>query len=135
MSAEATRALIERYFEAFNASDYTAMEELLHDDVVHDINQGSREIGSDAFRRFNGQMARYYRETLRDIEVMVAPGGGRAAAEFTVDGTYVETASGMPPANGQSYALNAGIFFEIDDEKITRVTTYYNVEAWKAQVS
>lgn len=135
MSAEATRTLIERYFEAFNAVDYATMEGLLDEDVVHDINQGKREIGRDAFRQFNGQMSRYYRETLRDIEIMIAPGGGRAAAEFTVDGTYLETAPGMPPANGQSYALNAGIFFEVDDEKITRVTTYYNVEAWKAQIA
>ena len=135
MSHSETRALIERYFAAFNASDYDAMEALLHEDVAHDINQGGREIGREAFRLFNAQMARHYDETLRDIEIMVSESGVRAAAEFTVDGRYNETAKGLPPASGQAYSLSAGIFFEIDDGQISRVTTCYNLKDWIAQVS
>ncbi|WP_306119587.1 MULTISPECIES: ketosteroid isomerase-related protein [unclassified Roseitalea] len=135
MSADETRALIERYFQAFNASDYDAMEALLHEDVAHDINQGGREIGRDAFRRFNAEMARHYDETLRDIEIMVSQGGNRAAAEFTVDGRYMATAEGLPPADGQHYSIPAGIFFDIDDGRISRVTTYYNLGQWIAQIS
>ncbi|MEO1701234.1 MAG: ketosteroid isomerase-related protein [Pseudomonadota bacterium] len=135
MSADATAQLLKAYFDAFNASDHTAMEALLDEDVVHDINQGGREIGRDAFRRFNGTMSRYYRETLRDVEIMVSPGGNRAAAEFTVEGIYLETAPGLPEASGQKYVIPAGIFFDIEDGRISRVTTYYNVEAWKAQVA
>jgi steroid delta-isomerase-like uncharacterized protein len=66
---------------------------------------------------------------------MVAEGGGRAAAEFTVRGTYLATAEGLPEAKGQTYTLPAGIFFDIDDGRISRVTTYYNLEDWIAQVS
>jgi steroid delta-isomerase-like uncharacterized protein len=135
LSQNETRALIERYFDAFNASDYESMADLLHEDVAHDINQGGREIGRDAFRRFNAMMSRHYRETLRDIEIMVSESGVRAAAEFTVDGTYVATADGLPPASGQGYSLPAGIFFEVDDGRISRVTTYYNHKDWIAQVS
>ncbi|MBO6639406.1 MAG: nuclear transport factor 2 family protein [Roseitalea sp.] len=135
MSQDETRALIKRYFDAFNASDYEAMADLLHEDVAHDINQGGREIGREAFRRFNAMMSKHYRETLRDIEIMVAESGVRAAAEFTVDGTYVATADGLPPANGQAYSLPAGIFFEVDDGRISRVTTCYNLKDWIAQVS
>lgn len=135
MSQKETRALIERYFDAFNVSDHEAMADLLHEDVAHDINQGEREIGRDAFRRFNAMMSKHYRETLRDIEIMVSDSGIRAAAEFTVDGTYVATADGLPPANGQAYSLPAGIFFEVDDGRISRVTTYYNLKDWIAQVS
>lgn len=135
MSQAETRTLIERYFDAFNASDYDAMEALLHEDVAHDINQGAREIGRDAFRRFNAMMSKHYREHLRDIEIMVSQSGVRAAAEFTVDGEYIATAEGMPPATGQNYSLPAGIFFEVDDGRISRVTTYYNVAEWISQVS
>lgn len=135
MSQSDTRALIERYFQAFNSSDYDAMEALLHEDVAHDINQGGRQIGRAAFRQFNAQMARHYDENLRDIEIMVSTSGVRAAAEFTVDGRYNETADGLPPASGQAYSLPAGIFFEIDDGAISRVTTYYNLTDWIAQVS
>ncbi|MEO1747785.1 MAG: ketosteroid isomerase-related protein [Pseudomonadota bacterium] len=135
MSADATYKLVQNYVNAFNASDYDTMEALLYEDVVHDINQGGREIGREAFRNFNASMARHYRETLRDIEIMVSTSGNRAAAEFTVDGTYLETAPNLPEARGQKYAISAGIFFDVDDGKISRVTTYYNVEAWKAQVA
>ena len=130
-----TRALIERYLQALNAGDSDAMLACLHEDVVHDINQGERQIGKEKFRWFNAKMNRHYDERFADIAVMVAPGGVRAAAEFTVHGKYLATAEGMPPANGQSYSLPAGIFFEIDDGMISRVTAYYNLADLMAQVS
>ena len=129
-----TRALVRRYLDAFNTSDFDAMEATLHEDVAHDVNQGEREIGRDAFRRFNMTMARHYDEQLSDIVVMVDEHGGRAAAEFTVRGVYRETAEGLPPARDQSYSLPAGIFFEVEDGAITRVSTYYNLAEWKRQV-
>ena len=129
-----TRALVRRYLEAFNASDFDAMEATLHEDVAHDVNQGEREIGREAFRRFNMEMARHYDERLSDIAVMVDEHGTRAAAEFTVRGIYRETADDMPPASDQSYAVPAGIFFAVDDDRITRVSTYYNLADWKRQV-
>ena len=135
MAETETRALIERYLAAFNAGDSDAMLDCLHDDVAHDINQGGREIGKEKFRWFNAGMTRHYEERLADIVVMVAPGGVRAAAEFTVHGKYLATAEGLPAANGQSYTLPAGIFFEVDDGLISRVTTYYNLQDWIAQVS
>lgn len=129
-----TRALVRRYLDAFNTSDFDAMEATLHEDVAHDVNQGERQIGRDAFRRFNMEMARHYDEKLADVVVMVDEHGGRAAAEFTVRGTYRETVKGLPPARDQSYSLPAGIFFEAEDDAITRVSTYYNLEEWKRQV-
>lgn len=134
MAEAETRALIERYLAAFNAGDSDAMLACLADDVAHDVNQGGREIGKEKFRWFNAEMARHYRERLSDIAVMVAEGGVRAAAEFTVHGEYLSTAEGLPPANGQTYTLPAGIFFEVDDGLISRVTTYYNLTDWIAQV-
>ena len=61
--------------------------------------------------------------------------GARAAAEFNVHGTYKATDSGLPEAKGQTYVLPAGTFFAIRDGKIARVTTYYNLTDWIAQVS
>ena len=107
----------------------------LDEDVAHDVNQGGREIGKDKFRWFLGMMDRHYKEELSDVLVMADAGGVRAAAEFTVRGTYLATAEGLPEAKGQTYSLPAGIFFDIDDGLITRVTTYYNLADWTAQVS
>ncbi|MEF2552477.1 ketosteroid isomerase-related protein [Aurantimonas sp. A2-1-M11] len=127
-------ALIERYLAAFNASDWSTMLDCLHEDVAHDLNEGGREIGRAAFRHFLAMMARHYRETLADIVIMTVDNAGRAAAEYTVRGEYLATADGLPEAKGQRYAVPAGQFFEIDDGKITRVTTYYNLQAWIAAV-
>ncbi|MDP2733040.1 MAG: ketosteroid isomerase-related protein [Hoeflea sp.] len=134
MSRDDTAALIRRYLEAFNAKNWDAMLDCLSDDVIHDINQGGREIGKEKFRWFNAKMSRHYDEELGDIAIMVDDGGNRAAAEFTVRGTYLSTDEGLPEANGQRYSLPAGIFFEIDDGLISRVTMSYNLPGWIAQV-
>nr|WP_258571143.1 ketosteroid isomerase-related protein [Flavimaribacter sediminis] len=129
-----TETLIRQYFDAFNSKDSEAMLALLHEDVVHDINQGGREIGKEKFRWFLATMNRHYSEQLSDIVIMTSSAEGRAAAEFTVRGNYQATADGLPAARGQSYSIAAGQFFEIDQGLITRVTTYYNLEEWIAQV-
>ena len=133
MTAEA-HDLIARYYAAFNARDMETFLSLLTEDIVHDINQGERETGKAAFAAFMERMNRHYREQLTDITVIVAPGGARAAAEFTVLGEYLSTDEGLPPANGQTYQLNAGAFFEIRDRKVARITNYYNLQDWIRQV-
>lgn len=135
MSEAQTVALVRRYYEAFNRGDIEAMLACLADDVAHDVNQGPRRSGKDAFRAFCGHMSRCYREKLEDIVVMATPDGRRAAAEFNVDGTYVATDEGLPEAKGQSYVLPAGTFFAIEGGRIARVTTYYNLTDWLVQVT
>lgn len=126
--------LVLAYYAAFNRGDRDAMLALLSDDVAHDLNQGAREIGRDAFAAFMARMDRCYREQLRDIVVMASPDGSRAAAEYVVHGAYLTDDEGLPPANGQTYVLPGGAFFEIRDGRITRVTNYYNLQDWIAQV-
>ena len=132
---EDTIALIERYYAAFNAMDIEAILACLTDDVAHDINQGERETGKDAFRAFLGRMDHAYSEQLRDIVIMTSRDGARAAAEFMVHGVYKVADEGFPPAHGQSYVLPAGGFFDVKDGKIARVSVYYNLADWIAQVS
>jgi steroid delta-isomerase-like uncharacterized protein len=127
--------LIERYYAAFNAADMQTFESLLTDDVVHDINQGARETGKTAFHAFMQKMNGAYRERLADISVLASADGARASAEFVVHGEYLRTDEGLPPARGQKYRLPAGAFFDIRDGKIARITNYYNLPDWIAQVS
>jgi steroid delta-isomerase-like uncharacterized protein len=126
--------VIRAYYDAFNRGDRGAMLALLTEDVAHDINQGARETGRDAFARFLAHMDRCYREQLSDIVVMVSADGRRAAAEFVVSGTYLAIDEGLPPARGQTYRLPAGTFFALRDGRIARVTTCYNLKDWVAQV-
>ena len=131
----ATAQLIRRYYEAFNKGDGEAMLAFLAEDVIHDVNQGERRTGKDKFRAFNARMDHHYKEELHDIAVMVSKDGARAAAEFNVHGKYLNTDEGLPDAKGQTYVLPAGTFFAIRDGKIARVTTYYNLTDWIAQVA
>lgn len=131
---DTAHSLLQRYYNAFNAQDMDAFLELLTDDVVHDINQGRREEGKEAFAAFMAKMNRSYREQITDLVILTEPSGKRAAAEFTVLGTYLVTDEGLPPAKGQTYRLPAGAFFEIVDGKIARVSNYYNLEDWLVQV-
>ena len=125
---------IRAYYDAFNAGDMDRFLALLADDVAHDINQGGREVGKDAFRAFLQRMDRCYGEQLRGIVVMVSADGLRAGAEYVVHGEYKVTDDGLPDAQGQRYVLPGGAFFEIRDGKIARVTNYYNLGDWIAQV-
>jgi len=133
MSA-ATISLVTAYYDAFNRGDAEAMLALLTDDVAHDINQGTREVGVDAFRAFMARMNGAYQEELRDLVVMATADGARAAAEFTVHGTYLAADEGLPPAHGQTYVLPAGAFFAVRDGRIARVTNFYNLPDWLRQV-
>lgn len=134
MNREETRLLIERYYDAFNRGDMDTFLGLLAEDVVHDINQGAREVGREAFSRFMERMNRHYREELVEPVVMTSEDGSRAAAEFVVLGTYLVTDEGLPEAHGQRYRLPAGAFFEVRDGWIARVTNYYNLQEWIRQV-
>jgi steroid delta-isomerase-like uncharacterized protein len=129
-----TRSLLETYYAAFNRADWPAFLGLLTDDVIHDINQGGREIGREAFARFMQRMNTSYAEQIADIVIMPSADGRRAAVEFTVIGKYLKTDEGLPEARGQTYRLPGGAFFDIRDGKVARVTNYYNLQDWLRQV-
>lgn len=133
-SAVIAADIVNTYYAAFNQGDWEAMLDLLSDNVVHDLNQGSRERGKDAFRSFLERMNRCYAEQLRDIVVMASGDGRRAAAEYVVHGTYQADDDGLPKASGQTYVLPGGAFFDLAEGRIARVSNYYNLEDWLAQV-
>lgn len=132
MTAEAT---VRRYFDAFNRGDIDGMLAELTEDVAHHVNEGRVREGKALFAEFCAHMSRCYREELTGMVVFATPDGGRAAAEYVVNGTYLATDAGLPAARGQTYRLPAGSFFTLRDGKIARVTTYYNLADWVAQVS
>ena len=126
--------LVRNYYKAFNEKDFSLMISYLTDDVVHDINQGARYTGRNEFVNFMEDMNKYYDENLTDIVIMTNSKGERAAAEFICNGVYKTTCPGLPEARGQKYKLPVGCFFEIKNNKISRVTNYYNMNDWLDQV-
>ncbi len=126
---------IARYFDAFNSGDTAAMLDCLDDGITHHVNEGKIRLGKEKFAEFCAHMSRCYKEELTDMVIFSSPCGTRAAAEFIVNGTYLVTDEGLPEAEGQTYRLPGGSFFELKDGKISRVTTYYNLADGIAQVS
>jgi steroid delta-isomerase-like uncharacterized protein len=130
-----TEQLIKTYYDRFNAKDSEGFLALLTDDVIHEISQGGIDKGKEAFRKFLQHMDECYNERAYDIAVMVNEDGSRAGAEFMLDGTYLKQDGSLPPANGQTYTLRVGAFFEIRDGKVSRIANHYNIKDWVRQVS
>lgn len=132
MSAE---QILAAYYGAFNRGDSPAMLELLTDDVVHEPSQGAVRHGKAAFAEFLDHMNRCYKERVIDPVFLSDAEGGRAAAEFQLEGVYLQTDGDLPPARDQRYALRVGAFFELRGGRIARVSNHYNLADWLAQVS
>jgi steroid delta-isomerase-like uncharacterized protein len=135
MSRTEAEALIARYYAAFNAGDAGGMLDCVAEDVEHRVNEGGVRRGRALFAEFCSHMGVSYREQLKDLVIFANADGTRGAAEFVVHGEYLQTDPGLPEAAGQRYILPAGGFFDIRDGKIARVTTFYNLNDWIAQVS
>ena len=133
-AAESTSALLRRYYSLFNEGARDEFLSLLTDDVVHEINQGGAECGRQTFGAFMQRMDRCYRERVTDLQVFSSEDGSRAAAEFFIEGEYLTSDEGLPPATGQKYRLRVGAFCDIRDGKVARVTNYYNLQDWLQQV-
>lgn len=129
-----TVELLQNYYAAFNRADWPGFLALLTEDVIHDINQGGREQGRAAFAAFMQRMQRCYSEQIVDLSITASDDGTRAAVEFTVLGKYLNTDEGLPPAQGQTYRLLAGAFFEIRGGQVARISNYYNLQDWLRQV-
>lgn len=135
MTRAEAEALIRSYYDAFNAGDAEGMLARVTDDVEHRVNEGATRHGREAFAAFCGHMGVSYREQLEDMVVFASEDGTRGAAEFTVHGTYLQTDPGLPEAKGQTYVLPAGAFFDLRNDRIARITTFYNLADWTRQVS
>jgi len=133
-AADRATELVLAYFSARNRADHPALLALLAEDVVHDINQGEREVGRSAFATWLQATAASYREHVGDVVVMATQDGKRAAAEYVVEGEYLETAEGQPTSSGQRYRLPGGAFFAISDGHIARVSHHFNLSDLLRQV-
>lgn len=127
--------VVQNYYEAFNSRDWSTMISLVDDEIRHEPNQGTPRVGKALFTDFMKQMDESYAEELKDIVLFSSETEGRIAAEFMVHGVYKKAEEGFPEAKGQKYVLPASAFLEVKDGKISRVTTYYNLELWIQLVS
>lgn len=126
---------VKQYYNRFNQQDWEGMLSLVHPDIRHEPNQGEPRIGKEKFAEFMQQMDEAYEERLSDMTFFTEASGSGVAAEFVVNGIYKKADEGFPPARNQQYRLPAAAFLEVKDGKISRVTTYYNLQHWISLVS
>lgn len=126
---------VKQYYNYFNQQDWEGMLSLVHPEILHEPNQGEPRIGKEKFAEFMKQMDESYEEKLSDMTFFTEESGSRIAAEFVVNGVYKKADEGLPPARNQQYKLPAAAFLEVKDGKVSRVTTYYNLQLWIKLVS
>ena len=122
--------LIETYYKHFNDLQFDKMISLLDENVVHEVNEGAPQVGRETFAKFMGVMDLHYQEQVKDLHVFSTRDPQRFAAEFYIDGVYIKTQEGLPPARHQKYFIRVGAFFEVKNNMITRVTNHYNLAHW-----
>lgn len=126
---------VKQYYYSFNEKNWEGMLALLHPEVRHEPNQGEVRVGIEKFTEFMRMMDDSYEETLTDMVFFTEPTDTRVSVEFVVNGIYKKGDEGFPEAHGQKYVLPAAAFLEVTGGKISRVTTYYNLELWIKLVS
>ncbi len=127
--------IVQTYYHYFNNKNWNGMLSLLHPDIRHEANQGDVRIGLAQFEAFLDKMDECYDETLTDLVFFTSADPTRIAVEFVVNGVYKKNDDGLPPAQNQAYVLPAGAFLTVENDKITRITTYYNLTLWMELVS
>lgn len=128
--------IVKQYYTYFNERNWEGMLSLLDKQVRHEPNQSLEpRIGIEKFTAFLRHMDESYEETLTDLVFFAEPNDERVAVEFVVNGVYKKAEEGLPAAHNQTYVLPAAAFLGVKNGKITRVTTYYNLELWIKLVS
>jgi steroid delta-isomerase-like uncharacterized protein len=130
-----TLKIVKQYYAHFNNRNWQGMLSLLDPSVRHEPNQGDVRIGIALFTDFLKLMDECYEETLTDLVFFAEKSKSRVACEFTVHGIYKKGDADSPPAHNQKYVLPAAAFLEVKNDKITRITTYYNLPLWIKLVS
>ena len=100
---------------------------LVSDDVVLDCHPQHREWGLEALDALLNRCQNAFREHVFEIEIMTNVDGTRAAAEYTVLGVPIGEDSQEVEETPQSYRFSGGLFFEIRDARIARLSPLRNV--------
>lgn len=129
-----SKALIRQYYDSFNAKNWDQFISLLDDYVIHEVNQGEKEVGKNLFKKFIDRMNISYDEKIEDVIIFESDLANLFAVQYIVHGKYLKTDPGLPEACGQVYQVKGAAFFEIEEGKIKAITNYYNLTEWIDQV-
>ncbi len=119
---------------AWNANDDgSQFASLLTPDVVwEDVPNGLLIHGPEACAEYYVQQIQATPDLKTQYTGFVA--GNQAVAEWTNHGTYTGQFPGMPQGTGQPVAFRGVDIFTIDGDKLSRITTYYDLSSLHTQI-
>ena len=129
------KAISEAYYTAYNAEDIEGQIKIMADDVIYHSNSDKIRTGTQAYRKYTEGLFKEIDEKCIDIKYFVDEAQGVVTAQSRAEGKYVTSSDGLPKAKGQKYNIPVVEVFEIKSGKISKLTTYYNEDLWKTQIS
>lgn len=127
--------LIKKYYDSILSQNLPEFLGLLTLDVVHEINQGSTEIGKEKFKTFMTEQFSHGNIKIDDLIILTSADGKYATARFICSGNYSKPIEGFGPAKNQYWKIPVVSFFKINNGKISHVAVYYNKNDWMKQIS
>ena len=121
MSTEANKALVRRFFEAFNAGDLEGVAGLCAPSVVVHNSGAPDPLNLNGFRQLAGAFLAAFPGGEHTIEDMIGE-GDKVVTRVVYHGTHTGDLMGMPPT-GKQVAVSAMIIDQIANGKI--------VETWR----
>jgi len=122
--------LVKKYYEEFNKKNIEGILDLCSDNVINEPNQGENQIGKELLRNFFKISWSHFKEDVYDLDILCNQDGSNVATEYTVRGTYFNTKENLFPATNQKYDITCTTLFKFKDNKISKITRYYNTKKW-----
>jgi steroid delta-isomerase-like uncharacterized protein len=121
MSTDANKAIIQRFFEAFNTGDLDGVAALCAPHVVVHNSGAPDPLNLDGFRQLAGAFLAAFPSGEHTIEDMIGE-GDKVVTRVVYHGTHTGDLMGMPPT-GKQVAVSAMIIDKLANGKI--------VETWR----
>lgn len=135
VAADKNKAVAVAYYEAYNAKSIDGQLSLMTDGVIYVSNSGKTREGKEAYRKYTEGLFAEVSEKVIEIKYIVDPQQLIVVAHGFAEGAYVTTSPGLPKARGQKYRIPVVEIFEFKDSQIVKLSTIYNEDMWKQQIS
>jgi steroid delta-isomerase-like uncharacterized protein len=118
MSTEQNKAVIRRFFDAWNSRRPEAFDDIIKPDVIRhcDATPDIEAQGLDQIKRFLAQDTAIFPDSVQTIKLLIAE-GNHVAAWATYEGTQQGPMGPLPPS-GRKAQFDFGAMFRIDGGKI-----------------
>jgi steroid delta-isomerase-like uncharacterized protein len=125
--------VVRDFYAAYGRRDVEAMMSLVSDDIVEDLSGIGLVTGAQDEREFLSGLLAAFPDLVTEVTRVIAV-GDLVAVEWHRSGTFSGTPWRGLPASGKPFVLRGGAFLVVSDNKITRITGYYDTADFARQI-